>query len=107
MAIRELYLTNSVVKNMLGLAPITQGVPEIKKALDAAPSTREGKRRGCGGCGRKGHRIPTSSAKLLAPIVAALPEAKKQIILGTLGTDLLKGFVGNSSKAINLAQRTA
>lgn len=107
MSIRELYLTNSVVKRMLGLHPILKGVPEIKQALDSSPSTIIAKRRGCGKCGRKGHSIPVSAAKILAPIIGDLSEAKKQIILQTLGADLLKGFVGSSSKAVNLAQKTA
>lgn len=90
-----MYLTNSIIRRMLGLQPILQGVPEIKSACDAMAKLEKPKRAGCGKCRKKrGHWIPASAAKQLAVVVQGLSEAKKQIILRTLDAKVLKGFIG-------------
>ena len=105
----EMYLTNSIVKRLLGLRPILDLVPEIKSAVDSMPATVAARKPGCGKCGkhRTGATIASSAAKTLAPIVMGLSSEKKTVILNVLGTGTLRGFLPSSGhiKSVILAQK--
>ena len=104
---REMYFTNSVVRRMMGLQPITSAIPELQRALDASPLTQTTKRKGCGSCRKNAHAIPVSACKVLAPIVLGLPEDKKQLILQMLNTAKLLGYIGGGPrpKPVVLAEK--
>ncbi len=107
--VREMYLTNSVVRRLIGLQPILVGVPELKAAMTSMPEFTETKRKPCRKCRKKSGAVPTSSAKVLAPVIAGLSDDKKQLILRTLNTGVLKGFLADGPRlqAVVIAERPA
>jgi hypothetical protein len=103
----EYFLTNGIVKRLLGLKPVTDAVPALMGVVDAAPA-KPSKKRCCGDGGYSPRNPPPSAAKDAAAIILALSQPQKLVILDALGADRLLGFLPegtNSHKSIVLASR--
>ena len=104
--IREMYITQSVVRRMLNLKPITDAIPELESTVNSVPEAKRPKRRCCGG-GRRGANPPASSAKVVAQLIAGLSQDKKELILDVLGASTLRGVLprNNHLKSVILAEK--
>lgn len=98
MIMKEMYLTNSVVKRLMGLRPIADAVPEIKSTMDALPKAIPARRGGCSKCKKRSGTIPPSAAKAMALTINGLSADKKLIVLNTLGITTLRGFLPSSGR---------
>ena len=110
---RQVYITDHVVRHLLGLAPVKTGVPEL---ITAANNVTRGvikkaaKKKGCGKCGDRHARRPRtpSMSREAAALISGLSHDKKLILLNALGTDELCGYLptGRRYRPVILARRT-
>ncbi len=109
--IESIHVTASIVKKLLRLAPVQQGVPELADAINKAPEvlrpTAGGgskKKRCCGGYSAS--NPPPSAAKNAAAIISGLSREKKLILLTVLNCRSLYGYLpGQINSSVLLATR--
>jgi hypothetical protein len=99
---RELFLTNSVARNILTLAPIA-GLPELsplrKQKTGKAP---------CSGCGDRRNRVTVNQQERLVALLPTLSSRSQLLILDALNVDVIKGFPDSrASRSVVLISRAA
>lgn len=89
-----LVVTNTIVRKLIGLAPIRQQIPELIAAVSAPRPRAKKAKPGCKQCpGETPQDYSDNLQKIAVPIIMGLSQAKKDMILRILGTPALQGYM--------------
>lgn len=106
---KELFLTNSVARRMLTLAPVLDAVPEIRAiGQELEAKKNQVRKSGCRGCGDRAAKYyaPVNLQSRVAEILPSLNEEQKNAVLDAFRVQALKGFAGSgSSRSVTLLSR--
>lgn len=101
------HLTNGLVVQLAGFAPIQQQIPALAALVNNPPKPPAGRRKGCKRCPDTKAVVDKDLQYKAGPLINGLAEEQKQLILTLLKAETLTGhlFDGQKYRVFTLARR--